>query len=336
MTIFKRFIIRVRNYVVTRGLRISFFLKLKRIPFLPNTIDLEPTNLCNLRCSHCPNQYWTKKKKNLRLEQFEEIIKQFPNLKYIKLQGIGEPFLNPALFDMLHKAESLGMHAGVTTNGMVYNDAVSEGVKKLKATHLKISIDAVSDENLQALRTGSRIGTIETTIARLKGDNKLLADDLSIWTVVTNRNVHELPAIIGFGKRTTIGSITLQMFLNDYSIEEIRNVVLGQKIQNLSAFRSELDHVKVLAKNENIRLEFYTGNYFTRQHQCPWPFTTTFIDVEGNVVPCCNISDAAVATMGNVFERPFREIWNSREYRQFREDIRTHHLRDYCRKCYSE
>ncbi len=333
MTKFSR---KIRNYIITGVLKFSFMLKLKRIPVLPNVIDLEPTNLCNLKCSHCPNPYWVRKKKNLRLDQFEYIVRQLPNLMYIKLQGIGEPFLNPELFEMIRKAEDFGIDVGLTTNGMVYNDKIRDGMQKIKKMKITVSVDALSNDVVQILRRGSHIDTLKKNIASLREDSKFTCNDFSFWSVITKDNIHGLLSIIMFGKSVDVNSISFQMFLNDWSSEQIKNIIVDQKIEDIYDYQSEIEEAKIMANENKVQLNVVTQNYYTRNNKCIWPYTRIFIDVDGNVVPCCIISDAAVITMGNVFEQPLQEIWNSEKYIQFREDIKTHNLRDYCKNCYSE
>ena len=50
--------------------------------------------------------------------------------------------------------------------------------------------------------------------------------------------------------------------------------------------------------------------------------------MDGTVYPCCALTEGNQRpivkphALGNVFERPFREIWNSKRYKNFRRALR--------------
>ena len=54
---------------------------------------------------------------------------------------------------------------------------------------------------------------------------------------------------------------------------------------------------------------------------CYMSWYSPFITWDGYVSPCCICTDKQVV-FGNVFEKPFREIWNSEEAREFRRQIK--------------
>lgn len=91
-----------------------------------------------------------------------------------------------------------------------------------------------------------------------------------------------------------------------------------------------------LAEKVGVSLEIYEGNFLSKKNKCSWPFTSAFITSNGDVVPCCVISDSDVIKMGNIFEQPFKEMWNSKKYKEFRYSISRHKLNDFCKSCYIE
>lgn len=124
---------------------VFYILKLERIPILPISIDVEPTNRCNFRCPHCQLTYWSKKNVDLNLASFKIILSQFPNLNFLKLQGIGEPLLCMDFVDMLEYAESKLIKIDFTTNGSIKSKRFLDSVKKLKRTQIKFSIDGANE-----------------------------------------------------------------------------------------------------------------------------------------------------------------------------------------------
>ncbi|UCG66178.1 MAG: SPASM domain-containing protein [Deltaproteobacteria bacterium] len=61
-----------------------------------------------------------------------------------------------------------------------------------------------------------------------------------------------------------------------------------------------------------------------------------FILVDGTVYQCCGLTEGnqrrlvAPHTLGNVFDKPFNEIWKSREYNELRKMINKNQVPDIC------
>ena len=77
-------------------------------PFLPYSLDVEPTTRCNLRCPMCLHTYWDREPGDMSPETFRRLLDGAPQLVKLKLQGMGEPLLSPHFFDLI--AEAVGGH----------------------------------------------------------------------------------------------------------------------------------------------------------------------------------------------------------------------------------
>jgi MoaA/NifB/PqqE/SkfB family radical SAM enzyme len=80
------------------GLRLSYELKLQRVPGLPRILMIEPTNECNLRCPLCPTGAGTLRRPKgfMALELYRSILAELDGaLERLMLYNYGEPFLHP-------------------------------------------------------------------------------------------------------------------------------------------------------------------------------------------------------------------------------------------------
>ena len=70
---------------------------------------------------------------------------------------------------------------------------------------------------------------------------------------------------------------------------------------------------------------------------CLRPWTTAYVTANGNCLPCCispfATHDYESLILGNLFEKPFRELWNDALYRQFRTDFFTDRPQKACTNC---
>lgn len=77
---------------------------------------LEITNVCNLSCNFCPGT--RRPAAFLSPEDFQALAAKLrPHTEYLYLHLMGEPLLHPRLDAILARAESLGFHVMLTTNG---------------------------------------------------------------------------------------------------------------------------------------------------------------------------------------------------------------------------
>ncbi len=136
---------RFLHYVV---LKLCFWLKLVRIPVLPQSLDIEPVNYCNFRCPHCQVTHWDKPHKRLTEAEFQQVVAQVPSLTDIKLQGMGEPLLNREFLPMLEAGLARGLRMQFTTNGSVMNEKIRPHSRQPSDARITFSIDGATPGDL--------------------------------------------------------------------------------------------------------------------------------------------------------------------------------------------
>lgn len=307
-------------------------------PILPVTIDLEPVNTCNFRCPHCQVTHWKKEASRLESEGFTNLLKQFPFLQSVKLQGMGEPLLNRRLPEMIREGEEHGLEMSLISNGSIVSDSIKEKLCSLDSTTVTFSLDGASAGTFERIRVRGNFERVCRNIAELVDYRNQTCSSLTIqiWTVVTRENIDELEEIVALARQLGVDGLTFQPFLSDWGKDEIRHEILAMRIDAKEPSTDEMFvGAERLAKNLGLPLTVYRSNLLTKKKKCSWPWTSTFIAANGDVVPCCIIADSDTAKMGNIFEKPFKEIWNSNSYRELRNRLRNHDLPDYCRNCYA-
>jgi pyrroloquinoline quinone biosynthesis protein E len=320
------------------GALLIYFLKWKEIVFLPTTIDIEPNNNCNFRCPHCQVTHWNKKIILLNEKSFNRILDQLPSLVEVKLQGLGEPLLNKQFINMLKLGERRGISMRFFSNASLCNQEVAEQLMQLRDTWITFSIDGVTAETFEKIRVRGDFEEVKKNIKnliQLRGDKK--QPRISIWSLVTKDNIEEIIQIVKLTKDLGIDSITLQPFINNWgkkAMEEYADIVRVDI--NSKYLVTKLEEAEEVARKNQINMDSYYGNFFSKSRKCSWPWNSAFITSNGDVVPCCVLGDSDTENMGNVFEKKFVKIWYSKKYRDFREKIRTFDLPNYCKHCYIE
>lgn len=102
-------------------------------------VTIETASVCNLRCSFCPYPDSEKENKLMTIETFKEILnklKAFPINNYASLTicpaGLGEPFLNKDIIDMLRliRGDFPGAKIQIDSNFTVLNGDIIEVIVK--------------------------------------------------------------------------------------------------------------------------------------------------------------------------------------------------------------
>lgn len=162
---------------------------------------IQINNACNLTCAHCLVSSGPGGIPGLTTSELVDLINRAVQLgcERVYITG-GEPFLRKDIFDLAkHITETRGAELIVLTNATLFAGRVREQLTALDREKVKfqVSIDGARPETNDALRGRG------TFVKALDGA-RLLADqgfDVSLTTVTTENNLHELAEIPAIVKR---------------------------------------------------------------------------------------------------------------------------------------
>ncbi|MDD5193375.1 MAG: SPASM domain-containing protein [Candidatus Nanoarchaeia archaeon] len=319
------------------------FLPNLGIDLFPPFLEIEPTTLCNMRCVCCEHTYWKEPSKNLTFEQFKKIFDDFGKPKWLGLTGIGSSYLNKDYHEMMRYAKSKGTIIEVFDHFAHFND--DEQIKEL----IEIGPDfqfasmyGASKKSFESVCVGSDYDTIVKNIRRfveLKKEMKKRFPILNFHYIITKDSKEEILDFLDFvhSLDTEIGEILVTPMLHGF--KEARK--FETRID-----KDYVDKVNEKAKQYSIPI---TINMSAKQEAegliCKPPirnckeYIMPFIFVTGHVTPCCGQNEANARvwqkklSLGNVLEKPFREIWYSDKYKQMRKMIRNNQCPPECKLC---
>jgi radical SAM protein with 4Fe4S-binding SPASM domain len=135
-----------------------------------------------------------------------------------------------------------------------------------------------------------------------------------------SENVDELIDIINFISTFEVDELMIKGLNTSYT---------GQSLKiNSENFNKVLALCKKINQSGKLRIRFYHEN----KEACSWPWNSVFITVHGDVTPCCNCADSNIISFGNIFQQNFLEIWNNKQYRNFRTTFRSE-IPTVCKPC---
>ncbi|MDI6826335.1 MAG: radical SAM protein [Candidatus Aenigmarchaeota archaeon] len=246
----------------TRVERLVRWAKGEKMP--PVTIELIPTERCNLNCKSCWRRGWAEKQLRKRYEQEmsdKRILKLIEEgaeigLKEVAFVGGGEPLMRSVTPRIMKEIKTNKMEGDLVTNGTLFNEKIIELLVRIGWDRLKFSIDSPDPKIHDYLR--GKKGAFKTAIKNIKSflklKKKLKAEKprLLLNTVISKRNYKLLPDLVELSSEIGVNGIWL-LPLTVFD-ESMRNLKLTE--DNIREFKSILMSSIKLAKESGIENNF--------------------------------------------------------------------------------
>ncbi len=281
----------------------------KREINFPLNLDIETTNICNLRCPMCPRTILLAADEFSDLgfmskSEYQDIIDQAVagGVKSIKLNYLGEPLSHPDVIWQVAYAKERGiLDVMMNTNASLLSEATGTELLRAGLDNLFVSFDAVDPEDFATQRTGTTIGKV--------------IDNLYQFTLLRKRL-----------RPSCQIRVSMVMYKDPKWLRQF------EAIQTMwSRHVDAVGYGYYVERDLNKLIHFPEVSGF----HCAQPFQRMFLKYNGNVTICC-VDDKDETIVGNWRETPLQEIWKGEVYRS----IRDKHARgryydiEMCRKCY--
>ena len=165
-----RFSLKIINYLKRYRFIKAQWLKTKISLNFPIFLNIEPTNLCNLKCSFCPNNKNKQSKKGrIDLNIYKKIIDEcahYQKLILLMLHKDGEPLLNPELPVLIRyaKEKKAAKIVHFATNGILLNDKISREIIVAESDDILISIDAAKRDTYLRIKGFYKLEEVEHNV----------------------------------------------------------------------------------------------------------------------------------------------------------------------------
>jgi len=267
----------------------------------PYTVAIDPSNLCNFKCNFCAIQCKDEKlpfkKQFMDPELFKKIIddlKAFPQkLKVLRINGQGEPLLNPHICEMIQYAKEshVADYIEMITNGSKLNPTLNRQLIDAGIDRIRISIEALDPEGYESI-TGKKIN-FEEFLSNIK-DLHDISGQCEIYCKIVDVAV---PLESDKNKFFTMfGEICDRIFIDNV-------IPLWSDFKELNAVTVATDKGMHGQKVENIMV-------------CPYSFYSLIINSDGEVTACCADWKRKLV-FGNLQDKSLLEIWQGKELKNF-------------------
>lgn len=289
---------------------------------LPMTISIEPTTACNLRCPECPSglRAFSRPTGNLKQDFFRKTIDELhKQLIYLIFYFQGEPYINPGFLDMVKYAKDKGIYTITSTNGHFLNDANAKKTIESGLDRMIISVDGTTQETYENYRKEGNLESVlqgARNIVKWKKEMNSATPHTIFQFLVVKPNEHQIDEIYKLAEEIGIDEVKLKT-AQVYEYEQGNDLI--PTIEKYSRYKKNTDGTYSV-KNKLL------NHCWKLWHAC-------VITWDGLVVPCCFDKDAQ-HRLGDMKDKPFKEIWQGEDYYKFRRQLlKGRDQIDICKNC---
>ena len=273
----------------------------------PHSLNIEPTNICNLNCPRCSLDH-QQSKGRIDFDFFSDLVEQaaFIGVEEIRLFLAGEPFLHRQLPEMVEKVERLGLRSIIHSNGTRLTEENSRAMLDAGVSIISFSIDGSDAETYEIKRKNGIFNDTMENVDRFLRIKQSLGDG--------NRSRVIIQSLIPVGQ-TLLPPQTL--------IERFRGLPVAYfKVLHPHNFRGEAGEI------EDYRVDSATPS------PCMFLWHEMSVNWKGLVHGCCADLNGHLIR-GDLKKESILSVWNNDIARELR---RTHaggrpHFHDLCFEC---
>lgn len=306
----------------------SVFLMPSRPWGWPTHLQVEPTNLCNLRCALCPvTEGLERPPGHMDMGLFRKLIDEAGDYVFLViLWDWGEPFLNPDLCDMISHARRRGIKVITSTNGHVAaREGHTERLVRSGLDSLIFAVDGITQETYERYRAGGSLEQVTAGIRKVVEAKRRLASRtpfVVLRFIVMKHNEHEVPGLKDFARSLGVDALS------------VRALVTYDNERSSSASRDGAGFLPDNVAYHRFAYEPGTRARMRRtRNPCKALWNNPAVHRNGKVCPC-TFDPREKWVLGDLNRESFRDIWFGPAYRRFRSRFRRQYRGiDLCRDC---
>jgi len=241
----------------------------------------------------------------------------------VMFAGMGEPLIHKNIIDMVREISSLGVYTELLTNGTLLNREMAEKLVDAGLSGLWVSVDEFEEEKYKDIQKGSDFNRITENITYFNSVKKNCK--MGMTTVVMKENLSSLDKVNDFADKYGFDIINISHVIPCAPLDA-ENCVYDSDIK--------------IGKQHRLG-----GKAEKKYNFCPFiEDGNCFIKSNGDVMPCMQLLHSSYTylyeekrcvkakSFGNIRTESLKNIWNSDEYKLFRENVHQFNFPD-CTLC---
>lgn len=254
---------------------------------LPVEYIVETTAKCNLYCPMCPRETHKQPKEDMPDEVFSRLVQESGHsAEHMMLIGLGEPFLDPKIFDRIEYCEKHKISTLLSTNGTLLDEKAAERLLATPLKHVTMSFDGSTKESYEYYRKGARFEKVRENFVRFA------------------RMKHERGAPI------QVVAQMVRMERNAGEVEEFTR--FWRDVPGVDLVRIKEDETNLMRPDAGHEAAEW-------KHPCHYLWRgPMYVKHNGDVYPCCQSYMLDGEAVGNIGRQDLASIFNSKQMQELR------------------
>ena len=273
--------------------RYEIYPKIKRLDEFPPYLQIEPSSICNYRCTFCyqTDQSFSKKKSEhmgvMSIDLFKKIIDQIEGkIEFISMASRGEPLICKDFDKMMEYSIGKFLNLKVNTNASLLTEKMCHALLCGGAKTIVFSADAAEENLYSKLRVRGKLKNVLKNIERFKN--------------IREREYKNFPLI------TRVSGVYVD---NEQNMSDMKNL-WGELVDQVCFVKYH--------PLENI----YESPFSNIDEPCSELWRRMFIWQDGSVNPCESDFKSNLK-VGNIDQEDLTQIWLGDKYKL----LRNEHIR---------
>jgi len=309
----------------------------------PTFLNIEPTTRCNFNCWYCVGRHMQQE--DIKVENFAQVLDNFPTVKTIALVGEGEPLMHKGFFDMAKMAKERNVRVMIISNGSTLSTSIVKQLCEAEVAYIGISIDSIDPEIFASSRIDGKLEQIWQGIQRLReyrDANGFQYPKIGLKGTLFSYNKDELPGIVAMAKSYGVEIFESFQALNpmttyipiypEKSLSEIAHIDAVANTINQDSVQAaqQLLPFAEFCATEGIEIDKNgTANNIRNNCDEQWVYSL----LSGDITPCCQIK-TPISDTWNLFKHSLPEILSDHQYENTRFNLWNGIFPSYCDGCW--
>jgi MoaA/NifB/PqqE/SkfB family radical SAM enzyme len=334
----------------------------------PLSIELWPTNRCNLRCIMCGT--WASRRKaeekGIIYNPEKEKERELPDEVWLKITeeaiqlgakeflitGGGEPLVRKeTTLKLMEKIKQYDTFGTLNTNGTLFSSTDIKKVISFGWDMIIFSVDApnakIQDFIKNVPGTFNRVKKVLLEFKKQKRKIKTDKPKIVFNTVVLNKNFEFLPKLVKFASSVDCESITFipliifDKFVEKYRLSSRQNSKLGKVLKEVGTlskkFGIHTNAYDILNFRQDERIDEIVKKEISSlppsltSAACYEPFLHLLITPEGEATACCMLAGKGIKV--DWLKTKLKEVWFDEWFNKLRQQFIKKELPIECGNC---
>jgi len=265
----------------------GYLARRPKLAALPVEYIVETTAKCNLYCPMCPRESHKQPKADMSDAVFERLTRESGSTaEHMMLIGLGEPFMDPHIFERIELCHQHSISTLLSTNGTFLDERITGRLLASPLEQITLSFDGATRESFEFYRKGARFDKVRDNFVRFARMKRERGSRMQVVVqmVRMERNAAEVPEFVRF----------------------------WSAVPGVDQIRIKEDETNLMRPDAGHTAEDW-------KHPCHYLWRgPLYVKQNGDVYPCCQSYMLDGAPLGNLEEQPLELIWNSDEMQRMR------------------